>query len=226
MIRLVMGKPKLNTEEQILQLWFIYRKATPEEIALQMNLTVDQVKSKLFEYGITAQAGTLINETYMGIFTGRLHMAKADLISLLNTRKRATKVITRTEEVYAQTASINARIIKEILLEMETQDRDSEEFSAGAALGLTRKNTWLAAAKFGTTLYDIDTVYAERIDFMVKQIITRQDEFYFDEQSNPENWYPHRKDNIFAKYIFGRSYGKDKVDKINKTNGSITMEHK
>lgn len=220
-LRKIMRNSKTSQEENLLQLFFIHRKMSPEEIAYEMNWNIDKTKEKLIEYDIMREDGGIIPGTFLGIFTGRFHYAKADLISAIKTIKKTEKVIKRTDELYTQTKSINAGIVKEILAEMYAVDKDTDEMSAGAALGMTRRETWNAGAHFGIVLYDIDVVYAERIDYLLKRIIERKDEFYFDIQSDPENWYPNRDNKILNEYAVGRVFGKEALENIKKDGGAI-----
>lgn len=210
-----------NNEEDLLQLLFIHRKATPEEIAKQLNSNVEDIKEKLIAYDLMKPDGKVKPGTFLGIFTGRFHYAKADLIAAIKAVRQTGKVIKRTDEIYTQTKSINARILKEIVAEMDEADNDTDEFSAGAALGMTRKETWQAGAHFGIVLYDIDMVYAERIDYLLKRIIERGGEFYFNAQSDPENWYPTRDNKIFSEYIVGRTFGGEMLENLKRTEGAI-----
>lgn len=212
-----------HKEEQLLQLLFIHRRMSPKGIAHYLRKDLDEITQKLIDYDIMLPNGNQVPGTFMGMFTGRLHYAKADLIAALSSIKQTKKVLNRTDELYAQNVSINAKIIKQILLEMESQDRDSEELSAGAALGMTRKETWVKGAHFGVVMHDIDMVYSERIDYLLKRIIERKDEFYFDDHSNPENWYPHRTEPMFSEYVYGRTYGKEELERLKKTNKPIRM---
>ena len=88
---------------------------------------------------------------------------------------------------------------------------------------MTRKETWVAGAHFGIVLADIDVEYAERIDYFLRRVIERQGEFYFDAQSNPENWYPHRDEKIFNEYIAGRTFGPEVIKKLKETGGVIQI---
>jgi len=196
---------------------------SPKGIAHYLKGDVEEVTQKLIDYDIMLPNGTQVPGTFMGMFTGRFHYAKADLIAALSSIKQTKKVLNRTDELYGQNVSNNAKIIKQILLEMETQDRDSEELSAGAALGMTRKETWIKGAHFAVVLHDIDMVYSERIDYLLKRIIERKDEFYFDAHSNPENWYPHRKEPLFSEYVYGRTYGKEALEQLKKNNAPIKI---
>lgn len=220
-IRGLLKGSKTSKDEDLLQLLFIHRGMTPDEIAKQLNQSVESVKERLIKYDLMQPNGDVIPGTFLGIFTGRFHYAKADLIAAIKTIKRTEKVIKRSDELYTQTKSINARILKEIIAEMDQADDDTEEFSAGAALGMTRKETYQAGAHFGIVLYDIDMVYAERIDYLLKRIIERGDEFYFDAQSDPANWYPHRNDKAFGEHIVGRTLGGNALKKLKETNGGI-----
>ena len=220
-LRKVMRRSKISKEEDLLQLFFIHRKMSPEEIAYKMNWDIDKTKKKLIEYDIMREDGSVIPGTFLGVFTGRFHYAKADLISAIKTIKKTEKVIKRTDELYTQTKSVNAGIVKEILAEMYAVDKDTDEMSAGAALGMTRRETWNAGAHFGIVLYDIDVVYAERIDYLLKKIIERKDEFYFDVQSDPENWYPNRDNKILNEYAVGRVFGKEALENIKEDGGAI-----
>lgn len=212
-----------HKEEQMLQLLFIHRRLSPKGIAHYLNKPEEEITKKLIDSDIMLPNGMKVPGTFMGMFTGRFHFAKADLIAALSSIKQTKKVLNRTDELYAQNVSINAKIIKQILLEMETQDQDSEELSAGAALGMTRKETWMKGAHFGVVLHDVDMVYAERIDYLLRRIIERQDEFYFDEHSNPENWYPHRSEPLFSEYVYGRTYGKEALEHLKKNNQPIKI---
>ena len=212
-----------HREEDILQLFYIHRKATPDEIAKQLNWTVEKVKQKLIKYDMMKPDGNVVPGTFLGVFTGRFHYAKADLIAAIKSIRRTEKVLKRTDELYTQTRSINARILKEIVDEMAAVDNDTEAFSAGASLGMTRKETWVAGAHFGIVLDDIDIEYAERIDYFLKRVIERRDDFYFDAQSDPENWYPHRNEKVFNEYIAGRTFGADMVKKLKETGGTIQV---
>ena len=222
-IRKFMRRSRASHEEDLLQLLFIHRKAPLGDIAKYLNCTVAQVKTKLIKYDMMRPDGTVTPGTFLGIFTGRFHYAKADLIAAIKTIKRTEKVVKRTNELYTQTKSVNARILKEILAEMDKADDDTDEFSAGAALGMTRKETWQAGAHFGIVLYDIDMVYAERIDYLLKRIIERSGEFYFDAQSDPENWYPHRNEKVFNEHIAGRTFGADMLKKLKESGGAIKV---
>ena len=212
-----------RTEEDLLQLYYIHRKASPEDIAKRFGWSVKMVKEKLIKYDMMNVHGVRMSGTFLGVFTGRFHTAKADLIAAIKTVKRTGKVIQRTDELYTQTRSINARILKEIVDEMAELDDDTTAFSAGAALGMTRKETWVAGAHFGIVLADIDVEYAERIDCFLKKVIERKDEFYFDAQSDPENWYPHRNEQVFNEYIAGRTFGREVIEKLKETGGSIQV---
>lgn len=220
-LRKIILNSKTDDEENLLQLFFIHRKMSPEEIAIQMNWNVDKVKEKLIEYDIMREDGSVIPSTFLGVFTGRFHYAKADLILAIKTIKQTEKVVKRTDELYTQTKSINAKIMKEILAEMYAVDKDTVEMSAGTALGMTRRETWNAGAHFGIVLYDIDVIYAERIDYFLRRLIERKDEFYFDEQSNPENWYPNRDNKMLNEHAVGRTYGKEVLKNIKEDGGAI-----
>ena len=220
-LRKIMQNSKTSKEEDLLQLFFIHRKMSPDEIADKMNLSVDETKKKLIKYDIMREDGSVIPGTFLGVFTGRFHYAKADLIAAIKTIKRTEKVIKRTDELYHQTKSINAKIMKEILTEMYDADKDTDEISAGAALGMTRRETWNAGAHFGIVLYDIDMIYAERIDYFLRRIIERKNEFYFDVQSDPENWYPTRDNKILNEYAVGRTYGEEALKNIKEEGGAI-----
>ena len=220
-LRKIMRNSKTSKEEDLLQLFFIHRKMSQEEIAHKMSWSIDKTKKKLIKYDIMKEDGSVIPSTFLGVFTGRLHYAKADLIAVIKTIKQTEKVIKRTDELYPQTKSINAKIMKEILAEMYVVDKDTDEMSAGAALGMTRRETWNAGAHFGIVLYDIDVVYAERIDYFLRKIIERRDEFYFDAQSDPENWYPNRDNKILNEYAVGRVFGKEALENIKEDGGAI-----
>ena len=211
-------------EEDLLQLLYIHRKAPLKDIAKYLNCSVESVKEKLIKYDMMQPNGKVTPGTFIGVFTGRFHYAKADLIAAISAISRVNKVVKRTDEIYMQTKSVNARILKDIIDEMNELDDDRDELSAGAALGMTRKETWQAGAHFGIALYDVDMLYSERIDYLIKRIIERRGEFYFDQHSDPKNWYPHRDKKLFNEYIVGRTFGAKALREFKESGGTINMQ--
>ena len=214
---------RLKQEALLLQLLFIDRNLDEVQIAEIMRMDKNEVKRKLIENNITHPTGHVIRDTWFGVYTGGFHATKAKLMDSLKIIKQSSKIINQTEQIAAQTQSINSLILKEIIDEMTSLDKDTQD-SAGAAFGLTRAQTLYKGLKFGLVLHDVDAYYSERFDYIIREIIKRQDEFYIDTHSNPENWYPNRKEPIFSHYVFGKIYGKDKLEEtLNANNGNLPI---
>lgn len=211
----------IKQEALLLQLLFIDRNLNEIQIAEILRMDVNEVKRKLIENNITHPTGHILNDSFMGIYTGAFHATKAKLINILKIAKESSNIIKQTDEISAQTLSINALVLKKIINKMETLDQDTGE-SAGAALGLTRAQTLYKGLKFGLVLEDIDVFYSERGDYLLKKIIEHKDEFYFDQQSEPENWHPNRDSQMCEEYIFGKTYGKEKLESMKKENNNST----
>lgn len=150
--------------------------------------------------------GLLGRDKILDVYTGRFHgFGKKAVIILM--KPHIKKVETTVDEIYTKTKSRNCKIFKEILSDMERLDKDTGSSSA-LSFGLTRKAFYILLAKFLICLYDYDTYYAERIDYILKETLKRKDEFYLDEQSNPENWCPNRTHRMLTIYIFARNLPK------------------
>ena len=187
--------PRLNDPLWLYQRYHAEEK-TAEEISKIIGCSPQLVVKKLKKLGIT-------HDELNGVYTGRFHtIGKTALIFLM--KPYLKKINDTINEIYDKTRSRNALIFKNILTEMEKHDQDKEG-SSGIKIGLGRKQLYLTLSKFILCLYEYDTYYAERIDWVLREIIKHKDEFYFDEQSNPENWYPNRNRTTLAKYIFARN---------------------
>ncbi len=137
-----------------------------------------------------------------GIHTGRFHYIKRFVSPLLSPHIRKMQIAVDTH--YDKTLSTNSKVFKKIIAEMEEKDNDPGT-SAADALGFTRKSFYIFCMKFMITLYDFDTHYMERGDFVIRRLIEEQHNLYYDAQSNPENWYPDRKPMIYGKYLIMRN---------------------
>lgn len=136
----------------------------------------------------------------LGVYTGRFHSSKYLIMKLLKKRYLG-KIEQSIDEIYPRIATHNALILKEILDEMIELDQDHEN-SSGGVLGMTRKETYSLGGKFGICLYDYDSLYEERINWFLQEVINRHNEFTFDESCLPENWYPNRKHDIHTRHFF------------------------
>jgi len=164
------------------------------EIADIIGCSPATVQKKLQKHNMLGR------DKILDVYTGRFHSGKHLIMKLLKKRYLG-KIEQSIDEVYPKITSRNPLILKEILEEMAECDQDNG-VSSGGALGMSRKETYLLGGKFGICLYGYDSQYEERIDWVLWEIIRRQDEFFFDESSNPENWFPNRKHNIHAKHFF------------------------
>lgn len=190
---------KLNTPAW-LQQKYVSENRSAQEIADMIGCSPDLVQKKLVAFGLTS------SDCMYAVYTGRWHaVAKRGVIGIL---KPFLKDITETtDEIYGDLTSTNGKIFKQILSEMEDLDKDTES-SSGKRLNLARKPLYTLLGKFTICLYDCDSYYSERMDYVMRRIIEERDHLYIDEQSNPENWYPHRRNETFGRHIVGRVHGK------------------
>jgi hypothetical protein len=195
-----------------LQQKFVNEKRSPDDIAGIIGCDVSVVNKKLVIFGLMA------TDTVFGVYTGRFHtLAKhKGIIKLMKPFIR--NIETTTDEIYTRTASINSRIFKEILDDVEKVDRDVQDSSA-KVLGFTRKYFYLLMAKFIICLYEFDTYYAERMDYILLRVLERKEEFYLSAiTTNPGHWYPTRSQEALQQYFIGRVFGKDSNAMIFRVN--------
>ena len=163
--------------------------------------------------------GLNTSDNLFGVYTGRFHVLAKHRGIIRIIKPFIKNIQTTTDEIYTQTSSINSRIFKEILKDVEEVDRDIQESSA-KVLGFSRKFFYLLMAKFMICLYEYDTYYAERMDYILLKVLERREEFYISGiTTNPVNWYPTRSQDVLQQYFIGRVFGKDsnaKVFRINK----------
>lgn len=195
---------------------FVNEKRTPDEIAAHVGCDVDLINKKLKVFGLTG------SDKLFGVYTGRFHILAKHKGIVKLVKPFIKNIQTTTNEIYTQTSSINTRIFKEILEDVNKVDRDIQDSSA-KVLGFSRKYFYLLMAKFMICLYEYDTYYAERMDYILLRILERKEEFYLSAiTTNPEHWYPTRSQEALQQYFIGRVFGKDsnaKVFRINKKDG-------
>lgn len=167
---------------------------TVKEIAEIIGCSPEIVQKKLQKHDLLGR------DKILNIYTGRFHSSKHLIMKLLKKRYLG-KIEQSIDEIYPLIATRNALILQEILNSMIELDQDHEN-SSGGVLGMSRKETYALAGKFGICLYDYDSLYEERINWFLQEVIQRRDEFTFDEACNPENWYPNRKYGIHARHFF------------------------
>ena len=112
-----------------------------------------------------------------------------------------------TEEIYCRTTSRNSALLKHIVAELEKSDQDMGE-SSGRMFGRTRKEFYILMMKFLICLYEYDTYYAERMDYVLKRVLQNQENIFLsDEMTDPNNWYPNRKHEVLLRYMQFRITG-------------------
>jgi len=164
-----------------------------------INKIYNKFAKKDIEYN-----GSKYSDTWFGIHTGAFHYVKRYIIPLLSPKIK--KIDVSVNKYYGKTLSNNSKIFKKIISEMEEFDKDPDEGNTtGYKLGLSRKSFYILCMKFIVVLYDFDTHYMERGDYVIRRLIEEQNKLYFDEQSNPKNWYPNRNEKILGKYLIIRN---------------------
>lgn len=143
--------------------------------------------------------GLIMKDELGGIHTGTFHAVGKKLVILI-LQPFIPKITKIVNQYYPKVKSRNARIFSTIINEMESVDRD-EGSSMAKRLKLTRKQFYLLAAKFTIVLYEFDSYYAERMDFILKRVTEQHDKFYLDELANPKYWAPYRPMFLGAKYF-------------------------
>ena len=204
---------------------YVNEKRSSEEIAKMVGCNVSLINKRIQSFGLTAK------DSLFGVYTGRFHVLgkHKGIIKLI--KPFIKNIETTTNEIYTQTSSINSKIFKEIIDDVEKVDHDGEKSSA-KVLGFTRKYFYLLMAKFMVCLYEFDTYYAERMDYMLLKMLERGNEFYLSGiTTNPDNWYPTRSQEVLQQYFIGRVFGQDsnatvfRVDKKEKyTPATVVME--
>ena len=184
---------RLNSYEWMHQKFHIERK-TIKEIANIVGCSPETVQMKLRKHDLLGQ------DKILDVYTGRFHSSKHLIMKLLKNRY-LSKITQSIDEVYPQVATRNAIVLKDIFDSMIELDQDHEN-SSGGALGMSRKETYALGGKFGICLYDCDSLYEERINWFLQEVIRRRDEFIFDESCLPENWYPNRKYGTHTRHFF------------------------
>lgn len=169
---------------------------TIPEIAAIVGCSEKVARKKLHNHRLLGR------DKILNVYTGLFHESKHLIMKLLKKRYLG-KIEHHIDGVYPKITSRNPLILKEILEEMAELDQDVG-VSSGQALGMSRKETYVLGGKFGICLYDYDSQYEERIDWFLREIIRRQDEFLFDECSNPENWFPNRDVALFNRHFFAK----------------------
>lgn len=173
---------------------------TSDEIANLSNCSIRSLKWKEAHF---RKKGLIIRDELKGIQTGPFHaVAKKFIIIII--QPFIPKITKHVNKLYPQVKSRNGRIFKEIIEEMDEKDRD-KGLNMAQRLHLTRKQFYLLAARFTIVLYEFDSYYAERIDFILKKITEQHDKFYIDELADPQYWAPYRPRFLMAKYFAMRN---------------------
>ena len=190
---------------------------TIKEIADIIGCSPDTVQKKLQKHDLLGR------DKILDVYTGRFHSSKHFIMRILKNRY-IDKIEKPIDEIYPRITSRNPLIFKEILDEMEKLDQDTGT-SSGGVLGMSRKETFILGGKFGICLFDYDSQYEERIDWFLREVIRRKDEFFFDESSDPENWYPNRSFDMWAKHFFAkRTKVGEQIFFINASDATIKHE--
>lgn len=198
---------------------FVNEKRTPDEIAKIVGCDINLINKRLVAFGLTTK------DKLFGVYTGRFHKLAKHKGVLKLIKPFIKNIQITTDEIYTQTSSINSRIFKEILEDVEKVDRDVQE-SGARVLGFSRKFFYLLMARFMICLYEYDTYYAERMDYILLKVLERKEEFYISAiTTNPEHWYPTRSQEALQQYFIGRVFGKDSnatVFRVNKKDEEYT----
>lgn len=176
---------------------------TLQECADILGCDVELIIKKRDKFGLNA------TDRVFNVYTGRFHQL-AKHRGIVPIIKPFIKNIERSvDEIYGRTTSINSKIFKGIVADMEKVDRDVED-SAAKVLGYTRKNFYILMMKFIINLYEYDTYYAERMDYALMKLLDKKEEIYLSPiTTNPEHWYPTRTQEALQQYFMGRVFGKD-----------------
>ncbi len=167
-----------------------------KEIASMIGCSEKLVNKKLESNGIT------MPDQILDVHTGSFHFAKRFVVIIA--KPYIKKIQRSVDTIYNRTKARNTNIFKTIIADMERLDDDTGT-SSFISLGYTRKALYLLAARFLVCLYEYDTYYSERMDYVLKRVVEKKDELYFDAQANPESWYPHRDYRIQVTNMFTRN---------------------
>lgn len=190
---------------------------TIADIATIIGCSPETVQKKLGKHNLLGR------DKILDVYTGRFHSSKHLIMKLLKKRYLG-KIEQSIDEIYPRITSRNPLILKDIIDRVETLDQDTGT-SAGGVLGMSRKETYILGSKFGICLFDVDSQYEERIDWIIREIIRRRDEFFFDESSNPENWFPNRSFDMWTKHFFAkRTKLGEQIFFVNASDATITPE--
>ncbi len=171
-----------------------------KEIASMIGCSEMLVNKKLESNGIT------MPDQILDVHTGSFHFSKGFIVVLA--KPYIKKIQRSVDTIYNKTKARNTGIFKNIIADMERLDDDNGT-SSFVSLGYTRKALYLLAAKFLVCLYEYDTYYSERMDYVLKRILEQKEGFYLDAQAEPENWYPHRDYKTQVINMFARNTIKD-----------------
>lgn len=144
----------------------------------------------------------------LGIYTGYFHSVKWLVYPLI---KRSLKQIEKgVDSVYDKTTSRNSKIFKTIIQEIEDADEDIGDgnfiMHHVKLLGISRKQLYILILKFMICLYEYDWHYTERADYALMRLLEMKDEIYIDKAiADPANWYPHRNNAAYLKYLVQRN---------------------
>ena len=181
-------------------------KRSNSDIAKEIGCSEKYVKMKVAK---RIKKGEISKDVINGVHTCEFHLiTKSKIVIIFKLFKN--KITKPIDELYPQIKSRNAKIFAKILLEIDQKDKDTQG-STGIKVGLNinRKDLYLLAGKFIIVLYEFDSYYAERMDYLLKRILEHNGTFYFDELANPDNWYPNRSGMLAALYFTRRNLDDD-----------------
>lgn len=167
---------------------------TIKEISMIIGCSPETVQKKLQKHNLLGR------DKILNTYTGRFHSSKHLIMKLLKKRYLG-KIEQSIDEIYPSIETNNALVLKDIFESMIELDQDAGT-SAGGVLGMTRKETYVLGGRFEICLLDYDSRYEELGNYFLREVIRRKDEFRFDDSCNPDNWYPNRKLDVFAKHFF------------------------
>ena len=170
------------------------------------------IKSLNWKTAHFRKKGLIMKDELGGIPTGQFH-AVAKKFFVIIIQPFIPKITKHVDALYPKVKSRNGRMFKKIIEEMDEKDRDTG-LNMAQRLHLTRKQFYLLAARFTVVLYEFDSYYAERIDFILDKITKQHDKFYIDELADPQYWAPYRPRFLMAKYFAMRNSDTNKTPVI------------
>jgi len=180
--------------------WMLKQLQTPYmpyEIANMIGCSEELVNRKIEHMHLFECKDTIFN-TYTGYF----HYTKKFITPLL--RPYIKKISQGIDTIFDRCSSKNSKIFKKILQELDELDKDHEP-SALAGLGMNRKEGYILAMKFMICLYEYDSYYIERMEYIMKRIMEEKENINVDNDvANPDNWYPNRNIPVFTKFMMNR----------------------